>query len=218
MLLEITLGLITLALVTILFLRRNYGKLEKLGVPVVPPSIWGLGSEPLKMHETNYVELDMENFRKYGKVWGSYSIAEPWLNVADADLIKVKKGKTIMYMYSVMISCLLFKAITVRNFDNFSSHYFENAQQKFKNLTEANGAEWRDLRKGLSPTFSSGKIKGMLELISGAVDNMIDHLETVTQDNPAVMVKNTFQSMALDVIAKVRKKWNTVFKIIKKLF
>ena len=44
----------------------------------------------------------------------------------------------------------------------------------------------------------------MLELISGAVDNMIDHLETVTQDNPAVMVKNTFQSMALDVIAKVR--------------
>ena len=58
----------------------------------------------------------------------------------------------------------------------------------------------------------------MLELISGAVDNMIDHLETVTQDNPAVMVKNTFQSMALDVIAKVRKKWNTVFKIIKKLF
>ena len=101
-------------------------------------------------------------------------------------------------------NCLLFKAITVRNFDNFSSHYFENAQQKFKNLTEANGAEWRDLRKGLSPTFSSGKIKGMLELISGAVDNMIDHLETVTQDNPAVMVKNTFQSMALDVIAKVR--------------
>ena len=201
MLLEITLGLITLALVTILFLRRNYGKLEKLGVPVVPPSIWGLGSEPLKMHETNYVDLDMENFRKYGKVWGSYSIAEPWLNVADADLIKVKKRKT---MYNVMILCLLFKAITVKNFDNFSSHYFENAQQKFKNLTEANGAEWRDLRKGLSPTFSSGKIKGMLELISGAVDNMIDHLETVTQDNPAVMVKNTFQSMALDVIAKVR--------------
>ena len=105
MLLEIILGLITLALVTILFLRRNYGKLEKLGVPVVPPSIWGLGSEPLKMHETNYVELDMENFRKYGKVWGSYSIAEPWLNVADADLIKVKKGKTMMY--NVMISSFI---------------------------------------------------------------------------------------------------------------
>ena len=56
----------------------------------------------------------------------------------------------------------------------------------------------------------------MLELISGAVDNMIDHLETVTQDNPAVMVKNTFQSMALDVIAKVEG--NTSFKIIKNLF
>ena len=92
----------------------------------------------------------------------------------------------------------------MKNFDNFSYHYFVSDQQKFANLTEANGDQWRDLRRGLSPTFSSGKIKGMLELISGAVDNMIDHLETVTQDNPAVMVKNTFQSMALDVIAKVR--------------
>ena len=60
----------------------------------------------------------------------------------------------------------------------------------------------------------------MLELISGAVDNMIDHLETVTQDNPAVMVKNTFQSMALDVIAKVRKNIEHFYsiKMIKKLF
>ena len=51
----------------------------------------------------------------------------------------------------------------------------------------------------------SGKIKGMLELISGAVDNMIDHLETVTQENPSVMVKNTFQSMALDVLQRLEK-------------
>ena len=59
----------------------------------------------------------------------------------------------------------------------------------------------------------------MLELISGAVDNMIDHLETVTQDNPAVMVKNTFQSMALDVIAKVRKKYKTLLlKLSKNYF
>ena len=71
-------------------------------------------------------------------------------------------------------------------------------------LAEANGAEWRDLRKGLSPTFTSGKIKGMLDLIHGSVDNMMNHLETVTRDNPSVMVKQTFQSMALDVIAKVK--------------
>ena len=92
----------------------------------------------------------------------------------------------------------------MKNFDNFSSHYFEPTKKKFRSLAEANGAEWRDLRKGLSPTFTSGKIKGMLDLIHGSVDNMMNHLETVTRENPSVMVKQTFQSMALDVIAKVK--------------
>ena len=160
------------------------------------------------IHETRFLDLDMNNFKKYGKVWGSYSISEPWINVADPDLVKVKLAENVYVCVSISdnkITTFMFQAITVKSFDNFSSHYTEQAEKKFGNLGEVNGAEWRDLRKGLSPTFSSGKIKGMLELISGAVDNMIDHLETVTQDNPAVMVKNTFQSMALDVIAKVRK-------------
>ena len=106
----------------------------------------------------------------------------------------------------------------MKNFDNFSSHYFEPTNKKFRNLAEANGAEWRDLRKGLSPTFTSGKIKGMLDLIHGAVDNMVSHLETVTRENPSVMVKQTFQSMALDVIAKVSSRsqycWLLTYKLI----
>ena len=59
-------------------------------------------------------------------------------------------------------------------------------------------------RKGLSPTFSSGKIKGMLNMLGGCVDNMVNHLEKVTKDNNSVPVKDLFQCMALDVIAKVR--------------
>ena len=45
----------------------------------------------------------------------------------------------------------------------------------------------------------------MLDLIHGSVDNMVTHLETATRENPSVMVKQTFQAMALDVIAKVEK-------------
>lgn len=43
----------------------------------------------------------------------------------------------------------------------------------------------------------------MLDLIHGCVDNMVNYLEDATKENPSVMVKKTFQSMALDVIAKV---------------
>ena len=60
----------------------------------------------------------------------------------------------------------------------------------------------QDLRKGLSPTFSSGKIKGMLDLLDGGVNQMITHLEEVTKKDSMVDVKDVFQKMALDVIAR----------------
>lgn len=60
----------------------------------------------------------------------------------------------------------------------------------------------QDLRKGLSPTFSSGKIKGMLDLLDGGVNQMITHLEEVTKKDSVVDIKDVFQKMTLDVIAR----------------
>ena len=60
----------------------------------------------------------------------------------------------------------------------------------------------QDLRKALSPTFTSGKIKGMLELLDGGINQMIDHLEEVTEKDNLVEVKDVYQKMALDVIAR----------------
>ena len=169
-------------LLGILFLRRTYGTLEKTGIPVMPPSLF-LGSEPFLKHKITYVEQDRENRRKYGRVWAGYEMCEPWVTVADPGLIK---------------------AITVKNFDNFSAHWgVGTMESKFVTLDQAVGQEWKDLRRGLTPTFTSGKIKGMLALIGSSVDNMVEHLEeVVAQDNPVVDVKNIFQCMALDVIAK----------------
>ena len=58
------------------------------------------------------------------------------------------------------------------------------------------------MRKGLSPTFTSSKIKGMLDLLDGGVTQMITHLEEVTKKDNMVDIKDVFQKMALDVIAR----------------
>ena len=60
----------------------------------------------------------------------------------------------------------------------------------------------QDLRKGLSPTFTSSKIKGMLDLLDGGVNQMITHLEEVTKEDSIVDIKDVFQKMTLDVIAR----------------
>ena len=67
------------------------------------------------------------------------------------------------------------------------------------------------MRKGLSPTFSSGKIKGMLDLLDGGVNQMISHLEEVTKKDSMVDIKDIFQKMTLDVIARSK----LLHKIIK---
>ena len=198
--------LLSLCLVlSIVFLRRKYGALEKMGIPVIKPGLC-LGSEPLMIHQTDYIQWDMDATRDYGNTWGSYAISEPWITVGDPKLIK---------------------AITVKYFDHFSAHSFEIGNQKFRTLDVATGDEWRDLRKGLSPTFTSGKIKGMLDLLGDSVDNMIQHLEDVTPTNPVVDVKNVFQALALDVIAKCafgiesnsfKNPDNEIFKHGKKIF
>ena len=129
MLLEILLGLATIVLGIVLFLRRNYGKLEAMGVPVVPPSMWGLGSDPFMIHETRFLDLDMNNFKKYGKVWGSYSISEPWINVADPDLVKVRLAENVYPSLTIKSLLLCFRQLQLKVLI-ISLHITLNKQRK----------------------------------------------------------------------------------------
>ncbi len=55
------------------------------------------------------------------------------------------------------------------------------------------GETWKALRKNLSPTFSSGKLKGMMEPMSGVADRMMEHIDSLVTKNPVVDVKDVFQ-------------------------
>lgn len=180
MLLSLALLLAALVLLAIGYLRRFYGELEKCGVPIVPRTFC-FGSGPWKLNEVIVHEVDMDNFQRYGHVWGQYDMATPYLSIADPAILK---------------------KILVKNFDSFPAHQDFISDQKIRTLDSCNGQEWRELRKALSPTFTSGKIKGMLGLLDGGVDQMIDHLYEVTEQDTLVEVKDVFQKMALDVIAR----------------
>ena len=56
------------------------------------------------------------------------------------------------------------------------------------------------MRKALSPTFTSGKLKGMTFYMDKVVDNMINFLGSKGNDS-VVNIKEVFQYLILDIIA-----------------
>jgi len=61
----------------------------------------------------------------------------------------------------------------------------------------------------MSPTFSSGKLKGMLEPVEDIADQAINHLEEQVKSNPEIDMKPLLQGFTLDAISRVAFGMNT---------
>ena len=137
---------------------RHYGYLESLGIPVVKPFLC-FGSTPTNYHEIDFHELDMKWYRELGKpkTWGYYEGHMPTISTMDPNMIK---------------------SIFVKNFDAFRERLTPSLKipHKYLTLDMTAGEEWKSLRKFLSPTFTSGRLKRMVQPIENQVDKLISHI------------------------------------------
>ncbi len=86
-----------IAVILIFYARWNYGHLDGLGFPVIPPSLI-LGSVPDIHTKVQHYE-DIKRFEKYGPIWGLYQGRTPLIFIADPDLIKKIFVKDSSYFY-----------------------------------------------------------------------------------------------------------------------
>jgi len=79
-------------------------------------------------------------------------------------------------------------------YDPLSAHLF-NLQ----------GASWRNLRNKLTPSFSSGKIKGMFGTIDDVGEKLVQHLLGVIEKSPndQIEIKEKLTTYAIDIIGSV---------------
>ena len=69
-------------------------------------------------------------------------------------------------------------------------------------LDIASGEIWNNLRKNLTPTFTSGKLKAMMEPMAGVGDDMIAHFEKLLKNGPKINCRDTLRCFSLNSIMR----------------
>lgn len=70
-----------------------------------------------------------------------------------------------------------------------------------KNLFGLQGKVWRALRYKLTPTFTTGKLRIMLEQVLKSGDNLMDKLQTFAKEGESFESKDVMYEFTLDVIS-----------------
>ncbi|KAM7419596.1 hypothetical protein PAMA_016616 [Pampus argenteus] len=177
--LETWILLITFICIFVSYGRRTHGVFEKLGIPGPKPKIY-FGTVG-RFNAVFYLD-DQICAQKYGKVWGMYELRKPILAVMDPDMLKV---------------ILVKECFT----------YFTNRRNLRPNgelydiLSFAEDDNWRRIRTVLSPSFASGRIKEMFNLMKHHSRKLTDSLRSKAHNEEVITIKNSFGPYTMDVMA-----------------
>eukprot|EP00093_Oithona_nana_P005061 05061.XXX_189702_191147_1 [CDS] Oithona nana genome sequencing. len=154
-------------------LNRFRSYVYSLGIPVDRRIWW-------RYQKVSFKQLMEEQVRNYGKLFVQYDSTVPFIVIAEPDMIK---------------------EVMVKHFDSFTNRQEFGVEERHASLADARDDIWAKTRKALSPTFTSGKLKGMTSYMDKVASTMIDHLEdTIKTKGPIVNIKEVFQMLSLDTI------------------
>uniref|UniRef100_A0A672IWC4 unspecific monooxygenase n=1 Tax=Salarias fasciatus TaxID=181472 RepID=A0A672IWC4_SALFA len=155
----------------------TFGVFEKLGIPGPKPLMY-YGT--LTRHNYIYFLADTECAQKYGRVFGLYEFRKPMLVVTDPDMLK-----TILVK-----ECFTY-------FTNRRNFYLNGELYDAVNIAEDD--QWRRIRHVLSPSFTSGRIKEMFNIMKNYSRKLTESLRSkVDPDNVCFSLAGAY---SMDVMA-----------------
>ena len=177
-------GFIAFALYVILYVRRFRGTLEQLGIPIDPPGFF-FGSPPHAFHRVVDHEYRFNMHKKFGLTYGSYCGSMAVINTINPDIVK---------------------SVCLKNADCFGvSFNFKAPRDNLNTIGISYGDTWTSLRKVLTPTFTSGKLKAMMEPMEGISDQMMTCIEKCleeTNGRNVIDMKNIWKGYSLNTISE----------------
>ncbi|XP_054157185.1 cytochrome P450 3A24-like [Oppia nitens] len=162
--------------VNLCYLTRNFNYWTSRGINGPKPvpglgTLWQIFYKPIG-------EINLDNYKKYGKIYGVFMVNRPVLTVADPDLIK---------------------QMNIRDFHMFvdRNDLITGDPMNDRSMFNLKGDEWKKIRSIISPTFSSGKMRSMHPLIIDCIARLDKHLS----DKTVVEMQKTMGNLTMDVIA-----------------
>lgn len=185
MLYDIPLWMLLAIILIISCLRFIYKKVrfwKDRGIisPVV--DIWSFLKETRKLMKKPFHQVQMENYAKYGRIYGTFLGTLPELSVAEPDILK---------------------RILVKDF-----HMFHNRSPlKFgepltdKMLVFAGDEDWKRIRCVMSPTFTSNRMRRLAYLVRECAEKFTENLKKLVKNDKLIDCKKYFYHFSVDVIS-----------------
>nr|AAG28563.1 cytochrome P450 6D3 [Musca domestica] len=180
--------LITLLSAFFIFAKRHYTQWQRLGLvsdeAVIP--FGSLAKVFRKERPFGLVMYDLyEKFQE--QVVGIYLFFKPALLIRDAELAR---------------------QILTSDFNSFHDrgiYVDEKNDPMSANLFALEGQSWRTLRMKLTPSFSSGKLKGMFETVDDVGNKLLEYLNNQLKDGQTHVldIKSILTTYAIDIIGSV---------------
>lgn len=169
--------------------RRKQGLLKRYGIPGPEPELFFGNWQEFKRDR---IKVMKEWARLYGKVYGFYEGETPKVVISDMDVIKecfVKKASLFTDRPPLVVDIEPIRS----------------------SLIGLKGDEWKSVRGMLNPSFTSAKIKRMLDTIHQCSDVTTDTLrECLSTDGHATVNISAFsQGLSLDIITKCALGWQS---------
>ncbi|GAB0100900.1 hypothetical protein DMENIID0001_169980 [Sergentomyia squamirostris] len=197
----------TCALGIHLYIRHIYSYWSRRNVPFAKPTFPFGNLKGAVLSTTPFIEIFKNLYYSTNeKVLGIYTADQPALMIRDPELLRL---------------------IFVKDFNYFTDHGVysnEVTDPLSSHLFAINGDKWRNLRAQLSPTFSSGRLKGMFKTLLDCgknfevfVNQNIDE-EIEIRDLMSCYSINVISSVAFGVDTDTIMNPNAIFKKMGKKF
>ncbi|KAM3864640.1 cytochrome P450 3A40-like [Diretmus argenteus] len=168
------------AVITLIFVYtwRPFGTFKRLGIPG-PDPIPFLGT--MLQYKKGFTVFDTECFQKYGKTWGIFDGHQPVLCITDPAMIKAVLIKECYSLFT--------------NRRNFRLN-----GQLYDAVSIAEDEQWKRIRSILSPSFTSGRLKEMFDIMKHHSANLISSMKKKAEKDEALELKEFFGPYSMDVV------------------